>query len=282
MRETPAIESLRSLLERQLRAIESAESGIRQGLDPEHLHRFRVATRRARALIRAARPLIRDQLSSVDRELRWLGGASGPVRDLDVLIDHLHDLIDELEPDQAGGEVIIAALERDRLQQMEVLLKAIDSNRYRELLARFEEALPSLMATDGDVGLEQLAAKELRRLRAAYEELGPDPSDDQLHAVRIKAKHARYAAELAAHAEGRPLAALAEAIRDLQDLIGAHQDAVVAEQRVRALAREGSRVAAGRIVEIERRRREEARAKLPDVWKRVDRSARKAFEEGGV
>ncbi len=277
MDEKPAIDELRSLLERQLDAIEAAEPGVREGVDPEHLHRFRVATRRSRALIRASRPLIRDQLAGLDRELRWLGGASGPVRDLDVLIDHLHDVLEELEPDQAGGEAIVAALERERLTQRNVLLKAIDSARYRELLERFERALPELTALDGEVELERIAEKELERLRTAYEELGPDPADDDLHAVRIRAKHARYAAELAAHAEGRPLAALAEAVRDVQDVIGTHQDAVVAEQRVRSLASDESRVAVGRIVELERRRRLDARAQLPVVWKRVERAAEKAF-----
>ena len=117
MLETPAIDVLRELLERQLQAIERSQAGVRDGADPEDLHRFRVATRRTRALIRASRPLIRDQLAGLDRELRWLGGVSGPVRDLDVLIDHIRDLVDDLEPDQAGAESIIAGLERERLTQ---------------------------------------------------------------------------------------------------------------------------------------------------------------------
>jgi CHAD domain-containing protein len=274
----PAIDELRDLLERQLRAIEAAAPGVQEGADPEHLHRFRVATRRSRALIRASRPLIRDQLAAVDRELRWLGGVSGPVRDLDVLIEHLRDVVEELDPDQAGGDAIVAALERERLQQRDTLLKAIASDRYLALLARFGEALASLTSVNGEVGLDRIAEKELKRLRAAYADLGPDPPDEELHAVRIKAKHARYAAELAAQAEGRPLAALAEAVRDLQDRIGTHQDAVVAEQRVRALAADDSRVAAGRIVELERRRRRRARAELPAAWKRVERAAAKAFD----
>ena len=56
MRETPAIDSLRDLLERQLRALERSGPGVASGADPEDLHRFRVATRRTRALIRASRP----------------------------------------------------------------------------------------------------------------------------------------------------------------------------------------------------------------------------------
>src|SRR5580700_3558066 len=110
MSEMPAIDALRELLARQLRTSERTEAGVRAGGDPEDLHRFRVATRRSRALIRASRPLIRDQLATLDRELRWLGGVSGGVRDLDVLIEHLRELLDDLEPDQAGVESLIGAL----------------------------------------------------------------------------------------------------------------------------------------------------------------------------
>jgi CHAD domain-containing protein len=273
----PAIDDLRALLEKQLDAIEESEPGVRHGLDAEDLHRFRVATRRSRALIRASRPLVRDQLAALDRELRWLGGATGPVRDLDVLIEHLRDLIEELEPDQAGGEAIVAALERERLKQRETLLKAVDSERYRELLDRFEAALPALETADGDVSLSRLAENELRRLRSAYGDLGDNPADEDLHAVRIRAKHARYAAELASR-ELPALTGLVSATRELQDLIGGHQDAVVAEQRVRALATDDSRLAAGRIVEREHRRRQKARAELPAAWRRVEREAATGFE----
>ena len=109
----PAIDDLRDLLERQLLALERTEAGVRDGADPEELHRFRVATRRSRALIRASRPLVRDQLAALDRELRWLGGVTGEVRDLDVLIEHLRGLVPSLDPDQAGAEEIVAALERE-------------------------------------------------------------------------------------------------------------------------------------------------------------------------
>jgi CHAD domain-containing protein len=275
--EMPAIDDLRALLEKQLDTIEESEPGVRDGLDPEELHRFRVATRRSRALIRASRPLVRDQLAALDRELRWLGGSTGPVRDLDVLIEHLRDLIDELEPDQAGGEAIVAALERERLKRRETLVKAIDGERFRALLGRFEAALPVLEAVDDEVSLSRLAERELKRLRSAYGELGDNPADEDLHGVRIRAKHARYAAELASR-EAPALSGLVSATRELQDLIGSHQDAVVAEQRVRALATDDSRLAAGRIVERERRRRETARAELPAAWRRVEREATKGFE----
>ena len=103
--------------------------------------------------------------------------------------------------------------------------------------------------------------------------LDPDPSDEDLHDVRIRAKHARYAAELAAATAGRPFEELADAVATVQNVIGAHQDAVVAERRVRELASDGSRLAAGRIIEHERQLRREARAALPDARRRVERRA---------
>jgi CHAD domain-containing protein len=277
MGETPAIEALRELLQRQLHTIEQVEDGVRDGRDIEDLHKFRVATRRSRALIRASRPLIRDQLAAVDRELRWLGGLSSPVRDLDVLIGHLHELLDELGPDRAGAESIIAALERERLAQHETLVRAMSGERYRELLVRFAAALPRVSAVDGSVSLRRIAEKEYLRLRGAYEDLGADPPDEDLHELRIKAKHARYAAELAARVEGRSLSTLAGAARDMQDLIGAHQDAVVAEQRVRSLASGESALAAGRIVERQQRIRAKARSQVSEHWKRIRRAADAAF-----
>jgi CHAD domain-containing protein len=250
---------------------------VRDGSDPESLHRFRVATRRSRALIRASRPLVRDQLATIDRELRWLGKASGPVRDLDVLIDHLRAVVEGLDEDRAGGDGIVSALEEERSAQRDALIEALDTARFRELLVRFDEALLDLRVINPGVSLIGIARREYERLRSAYEELGESPGDDELHAVRIKAKHARYAAELAAVGHGEPLTALVRALRSVQDLIGTHQDAVVAEERVRSLAEDGSRLAAGRIIEHERGRKRETRADLPAAWKRVERAAGAAF-----
>ncbi len=250
---------------------------MRDGADPENLHRFRVAARRARALIRASRPLVRDQLAALDRELRWLGGITGPVRDLDVLIAHLRELGPDLDPDQSGAESIIAALGRERLRQRDTLVAAIDTSRYRELLTRFEAVVPTIRVSEENVSLAGLAEKELDRLRHEYEDLGDHPTDDDLHSVRIHAKHARYSADLAATAEGEPFERLSQALSTVQDVIGAHQDAVVAEQRVRALATDESRLAAGRIVEYERERRREARAALPAAMAAVEEAADDAF-----
>ncbi len=69
--------------------------------------------------------------------------------------------------------------------------------------------------------------------------------------------------------------------KSFQDVVGDHQDAVVAEERLRALVPElgsGEAVfAAGRVVERQRRRRVEARAALPGAWAKLERAGRSAW-----
>ena len=66
--------------------------------------------------------------------------------------------------------------------------------------------------------------------------LGKAPADEKLHELRIRVKRVRYAAELGGLRGGARTARVIGAATSLQDILGAHQDAVVAEQRIRALA----------------------------------------------
>jgi CHAD domain-containing protein len=95
--------------------------------------------------------------------------------------------------------------------------------------------------------------------------------------LRKTVKKARYAAELAAADGGRRVEKTIDALKELQDVIGAHQDAVVAEERLRALAKARTALAAGRLIERERERRRIARAEYPAVLDDVLGRGRKAF-----
>jgi CHAD domain-containing protein len=259
--DAPAHDLLVHQLRRQLVQLETYDPGVRLGGEPEDVHKFRVATRRARALIRATRPLLGDQLAPLANELGWLAGLLGPVRDLDVLIEHLRPEVEELGPDAAGGEAILAALGEEREAKRAELLAGLESERYLRLLDSFGEALETLPKFRGK--LNTLASDELKRLRRAADGVSPDASDDDVHALRISAKRARYAGELAALAGGKKLAKYVETTTAVQDAIGEHQDAVVAEARLRELGTGERAVAAGRLIEREAERRAAARERYP-------------------
>jgi CHAD domain-containing protein len=54
----PTVHQLRAALDTRLRALLAHDTGTRVGADPEELHQMRVAVRRMRAMLKAARPLL--------------------------------------------------------------------------------------------------------------------------------------------------------------------------------------------------------------------------------
>jgi CHAD domain-containing protein len=108
------------------------------------------------------------------------------------------------------------------------------------------------------------------------EALGDDPLDVELHAARIRAKRVRYAAEAVAPAVSKGAKRFASAVADLQDVLGEHQDAVVAGQWLRSHVPtgEGATAAAfvaGELAAWEDVAAQESREAWPAAWKRARR-----------
>jgi CHAD domain-containing protein len=278
-----AIGRLRSLLRRQYAAILRNDPGVRLDLDPEDVHAIRVASRRARAVLRAARPILDPSWSEPLRdELKWLGSSLGRRRDLDVLIGRLQNEIDKLDqPERTAASAIVERLAADRETAQAIAVDALRSERYYALLDQLEAAVDGPRVRRGEVSLRQLARKEFTRLGKAAGKIGPSASDQELHRLRILGKRARYTAELAETEIGEPAHHVVERAKAFQDVLGAHQDAIVAEARLRELLGDlessGAAFAAGRLVERERERRREARKALPRAWRKLDKAADAAF-----
>jgi CHAD domain-containing protein len=70
---------------------------------------------------------------------------------------------------------------------------------------------------------------------------------------------------------------VAQRAKQLQDVLGEHQDATVAETRLRTLAVDApsdEAIAAGRLLEREYARQADARSAWPGVWRKLDRASR--------
>jgi CHAD domain-containing protein len=279
---TPAgarpVDVLRSALREQYERLLAHDPGTRLGSDPEDLHQMRVAARRARAFLRAAGPLVdRTWANDLRAELGWLGSALGPARDLDVLLEHLRVDVAAVAGNGDAARGLLDALEREHAAARAVAVAALSDERYFALLDRLESAEPQA-APDAAGSLADLWWKEVKRTRRRFERLGPGSGDDELHAARIQAKRARYAAELAGQELGRRGARFVAAAKRLQDVLGEHQDACVAEERIRAWAADTSDASdvAEALIERERARRRKARSEWPGAWKKLHRRARKA------
>ena len=147
-------------------------------------------------------------------------------------------------------------LERDRVEARERVLEALRCERYSALLATLEEAGVELPPGRDDTSLRAAARKEFRRLPRDGQGRGSRPTRPA--PGRIKGKRARYAAELVEDELGKRGAKVIAAAKRFQDVAGAHQDSVVAEERLRSLARsrrsQRTALAAGLLVNRQRER----------------------------
>ncbi|WP_327004789.1 CYTH and CHAD domain-containing protein [Dactylosporangium sp. NBC_01737] len=224
-------------------AVVGHDPEVRLG-DAEAVHKMRVATRRLRSTLRTFAPLLDASEGDLDRlhdEVKWLTGLLGEVRDGDVMAERLADLLAAEPPELVLGPVAarIAQLLAARTEgARRRLIAGLDSQRYVTLL----NDLDALVVA---VGEGRVAKRELRRLarravrradrRLASADAGPAGTtrDERLHEARKAYKRARYAAELATPVAGPAAAALADRITDLQDVLGAHQDAIVTAELLR-------------------------------------------------
>ena len=272
----PALDKFRAYLRQQVDELARHDPGARLDDDPERIHQIRVATRRARSALRTARPLLDPEWAQGLRaELKWLGNELATARDLDVLLARLAaDTGDLGKPATA----IVRQLESERRRAQKQLVAALQSPRYLALLGELERAADAPRVRTADARLDKLARKEFRRLSRAVRALGKRPSNEALHEVRKRGKRARYSAELAG---GKQRMKFAEAAKSFQDVVGDHQDAVVAEERLTALvprAKSPEAVfAAGRLLERQQSRRQHARKSLPKAWRKLERQGRKAW-----
>ncbi len=283
-------EVARAALRRQLAASLANEPGTRLGEDIEALHRMRVASRRTRAVIRVFAEALPRELPALREEWRWIGDALGEVRDLDVQIEAL----DEDTPDLAP---LREQLEAARAEARTELLAALNSPRYEALIVAMTEALRD----DSESGEEAarpaiVAAPELlrdarRRLRRLARRLDAGAPATEYHRARIRAKRVRYATECVADLYGPPAQELIEALKELQDVLGRSQDALVAIERLSGIAGAGrdtppaTLFAMGRLAEREAgvlAGRDEAFRtawrRFRKRWKRFDR----ALDEGAA
>jgi CHAD domain-containing protein len=229
----------------QIDELRDREPGVRVD-SPDAVHRMRVASRRLRSsLATFGRLFAGPQAQHLRDELLWLGAALGPVRDAEVMREHLHRTAATLAADADLAEAL-ASVDHELAQRHsrahEDLVVALDSARFSTLmadLALFAGNPPWVPKSAKRHTLAALVGRACARVdRAAAAAQGtPEPSGPELHEVRKAAKRARYAAEVAVPSAGAPAQSLARRMEDLQELLGRHQDSLMARDLLRDLAR---------------------------------------------
>jgi CHAD domain-containing protein len=275
---------VRHVIGRSVTQLINHHAGVWLTIDSEELHQFRVGARRLRSDLRSFAPLLdRNWNAYLRDELKWLGTEVAMARDADVLAERLRAQIKRLPSEDArAADRLLQRVADTTAQARSHVIAALSSDRYVALLEmlvdsardpRFAADNPGLADKRGGEVFARLVRKPWKRLSRAVDALRPDSPPPALHAIRIKSKRARYAAEAVAPLYGKVATRLADALADVQTVLGEYQDTTVAETWLRSAAREvpSTRVVVGELISLERADRARLRKKFSRVWKKASR-----------
>ena len=244
-----------AILRKQFAAMLAHEPGTRLGEDPEELHDMRVATRRMRAALKLFSGALPEQAGFYRNELKWVAGALGEVRDLDVQIEHLEELSSEAEEDRGAFREVIGALEERRAEARERMLEALDSDRYDRFVSSFGGMLrrgPEGEEHEEGVTNEPITAvapalvsRRYKKWRKAGKGLSDESHPEDYHELRKEGKRLRYALEFLRDVYGeKTMTGLVKPLKELQDGLGRYQDLIVAAELLENVAADARRLPA--------------------------------------
>jgi CHAD domain-containing protein len=194
---------------------------------------MRVATRRLRSTLKTFKRSF-PGADDVRVELKWLADLLGTVRDGQVQRGKLLAAVRDAGPDfAAAADRIAGHLDAQVERGGSELADALEGERYLALLDRIDRLADS--PGRGESNPIRRARKSLTKADDLLDQALADEEDAELHEARKAYKRARYAVEVFAPAGGKPAKQLVSRLTDLQDVLGAHQDSVVARELLREL-----------------------------------------------
>jgi CHAD domain-containing protein len=235
-------EAVRILLRHLLQVMQANESGLRDAIDTEFLHDYRVAIRRTRSLLGQIKHIFpARRLAYFKREFYWLGQITGPARDLDVYLlkfDAYRQALPKVMQKHIASFHVF--LERHWKIEHARLCRELDSKRYQKLIKEWRDTLEneniqcpqaaaSLETKNANKPVRQVACKRIVKLYKKILQEGnwitPESRDEDLHELRKTCKKFRYMVEF--FHDFYPEVAvknLLKKLKQLQDHLGDFQD----------------------------------------------------------
>jgi len=257
-----------------------------EGLDPEGVHKMRVAIRRFRTILKTYRKVLgKKRVKPINEELRWLFKQLGEARDADVGEMAVSDFIASLPADSARAAAPYGAHVSQRTVDAYTNLTAVFvSKRYRKLMRMVEAFIDAgprkamKKRVDG-LTIAEVADRDIHKFAGRMIKRGDriiaESLIEKLHKLRIEAKHLRYLLDFFSMAQPARWKHTIAELEKLQDLLGWHQDAIIARERLEAyhdsLPTAGAdcelRLSIDRLISTESDRMESCLREFPVAWR---------------
>ncbi|MDR4514932.1 CHAD domain-containing protein [Nitrosomonas sp.] len=242
-------EAERILLQQLFGVMQINEPGLREAIDTEFLHDYRVAVRRVRSMLGQIKHVLPDNLLTYfKREFSWLGSVTTPTRDLDMYLLKFDGYVQSLPKElQQHLEKFRLFLQRHWKIEHARLCRVLDSKRYRKLVGEWQKLLANVdmplleepsqqgqaqeivnAAKPASIVARQRIWKLYKRILKEGGSITPQSHDEDLHELRKSCKKFRYLIEFfQAYYSGKSIKKLLKTLKQLQDNLGDFQDLCV-------------------------------------------------------
>ena len=231
-------QALAAILLTELDILERNIQGIRDGIDTEFLHDFRIANRRSRSLITGMKQALTTPAHESGKQFfSWMSKQTSALRDIDVFLLAFRQH-KKLLPEEVRTQLMPLRefLQERKESERKDLVSALESDRFLEFIHAWRQSLQeSIRAEDTTGPVLETARTAIWR---AWERTGKhgrraahSGSDEALHELRKSAKKLRYLLEAF-----RPLFPAKDAaqatrqLRQLQNVLGDIVDLQVQQQ----------------------------------------------------
>ncbi|MBE2222217.1 MAG: CHAD domain-containing protein [Anaerolineae bacterium] len=263
------------------------EQYIKQDVDTEFLHDYRVSVRRTRSALSQVNAVFPEAYTQrFKKDFKFIGKLSNQLRDLDVYLlaeaDYKAKLPEFLQEDI---HPLFEYLQSKREDALQAVISELDSAEYRRIVQDWElflEEPPTKdkTAVNATMPILELAQKRIYKRYQRIIKVGnailKDQQDELLHALRLECKNLRYLMEFFATLfPPDQISILIRQLKQLQDNLGDFNDFCVQEvyllhvgreMPIRGQASRDALIAIGCLVGALHQRREQVKSEFAGTF----------------
>jgi CHAD domain-containing protein len=238
----PAAEAVRRIMQTLVEVIHLNLPGVREDIDSEFLHDFRVSVRRSRSLLSQLKGVLdADTTALLQTHLKSMGAMTGDVRDLDVYLLKESDYISRIPEVLRPGLVpFFQTLKRRRRYAKDRMIKAMDGEEFAFAMKSLDDFIQSDPMKTADAPnstkpileiAKSVIYKRYRRIVKKGRKIKQTTPDEKLHALRIDCKKLRYLLEFFTSLfPENEMKKLVKQLKELQENLGDFNDLSVQQK----------------------------------------------------